>query len=186
MSLIVYTEYIGVGWARGVAETISNEYPTQGLSEKVALPVIVSLSNWPALNVRMPEMLSQLQTLTKRVEVIEGIATARTTVAALRRTRIPVRYLTEPALSSYEIARVESQGPAGFWAEATSTTLLLLRGLLAGGVLPFALRQERSRVQYGLDPRREPRTRLVVPYQAKDSPTLRSEFSYPDIVIVLT
>lgn len=97
-----------------------------------------------------------------------------------------LRYLTEPSLSTYEISRVESQQMGGFWTESTSKTLLLIRGLLGGGVLAFAFRQKRWRVQYGLDERRKPRTKLAVPYRAKDSPTLRSEFSHPDVVIILT
>ena len=35
-------------------------------------------------------------------------------------------------------------------------------------------------------PDRVPATRLAVPYRAKDSPSLRSEFSHPDVVILLT
>ncbi|KIW82284.1 hypothetical protein Z517_05311 [Fonsecaea pedrosoi CBS 271.37] len=96
------------------------------------------------------------------------------------------RYLTEPSLKRHEIDQVESQGLGGFWTEATKQTLLLLRGLLARGIMPFAFRQKRWRVQYGLDASRRPPTKLAVPYRAKDSPTLRSEFSHPDVVIVLT
>jgi hypothetical protein len=96
------------------------------------------------------------------------------------------RYITEPDLTADEIARVENQGPGGFWADTTSNTLLLLRGLIAGGVLAFAFGQKRWRVNYGLDATRLPRTKLVVPYRAKDNPTPRSEFSHPDVVIVLT
>ena len=96
------------------------------------------------------------------------------------------RYITEPDLTADEIARVENQGPGGFWADATSNTLLLLRGLIAGGVLAFAFAQKRWRVNYGLDATRHPRTKLVVLYRAKDNPTPRSEFSHPDVVIFLT
>ncbi|KAL2068505.1 hypothetical protein VTL71DRAFT_14842 [Oculimacula yallundae] len=62
-------------------------------------------------------------------------------------------------------------------------SLLLLRGLFACGVLKFAFAQKRWRVNYGLDPTR---TRLAVPYHAKDSPAARAEFSHPDVTIVLT
>ncbi|KKZ67076.1 hypothetical protein EMCG_07247 [[Emmonsia] crescens] len=96
------------------------------------------------------------------------------------------RYITEPDLTESEIAEVENQGSGGFWADTTSDTLLLLRGLVAGGVLPFAFGQKRWRVNYGLDATRQPRTKLAVPYRAKDNPTSRSEFSHPDVVIVLT
>ncbi|KAF8851671.1 hypothetical protein BDZ45DRAFT_140606 [Acephala macrosclerotiorum] len=95
-------------------------------------------------------------------------------------------YLTESTLTSDEISKVEDRGPGGFWSDSTRNTLLLLRGLLAGGVLAFAFGQKRWRVNYGLDVLRKPPTRLAVPYRAKDNPTARSEFSHPDVVIVLT
>ena len=93
-------------------------------------------------------------------------------------------YITKRNLTADDIARVE--GPGGFWAETTRSTLLLLRGLIAGGVLAFAFSQKRWRVNNGLDATRRPRTKLAVPYRAKDNPTPRSEFSHPDVVIVLT
>jgi hypothetical protein len=62
-------------------------------------------------------------------------------------------------------------------------SLLLLKGLIAGGILSFALQQKRWRVNYGLD---LSRSMLAVPYRAKDSPATRSEFSHPDVTIVLT
>jgi hypothetical protein len=65
-------------------------------------------------------------------------------------------------------------------------TLLLLRGLLAHGVLLTALREKIWRVDYGLDKGRSPPTLLAVPYRAKDCPALRAEFSHPEIAIVLT
>lgn len=92
-------------------------------------------------------------------------------------------YITKLNLSAVECQDVEH---SQFWNESTANHILLLRGLLAGGVLAFALGRKRWRVNYGLDPTREKNTRLAVPYQAKDSPSARSEFSHPDIVIVLT
>ncbi|KAI6003018.1 hypothetical protein EDD15DRAFT_2385567 [Pisolithus albus] len=62
-------------------------------------------------------------------------------------------------------------------------TLLHLRGLLASGILLFALTERRWRVNYGLAPSR---TMLAVPYRAKDVPAPRAEFSHPDVAIVLT
>ncbi|KAJ7201827.1 hypothetical protein GGX14DRAFT_655060, partial [Mycena pura] len=61
--------------------------------------------------------------------------------------------------------------------------ILLRRGILAGGILVFALQKKRWRVEYGLDPRR---TMLAVPYRAKDVPSLRTDFGHPDVAIVLT
>ncbi|KAG9125299.1 hypothetical protein FRC07_008195 [Ceratobasidium sp. 392] len=61
--------------------------------------------------------------------------------------------------------------------------LLLLRGLLACGILVFALRDKHYRVDYGLH---SSRSLLAVPYHAKDIPSLRAEFGHPDVAIVLT
>lgn len=79
--------------------------------------------------------------------------------------------------------------------------LLLLRGLLAHGILVYVFSQRRWRVDYGLDLKR---SLLAVPYRAKvcnvflfivnplilyslqDVPSLRSEFGHPDIVVCLT
>ncbi|KAK3360569.1 hypothetical protein B0T25DRAFT_629629 [Lasiosphaeria hispida] len=67
-----------------------------------------------------------------------------------------------------------------------SRTLLLLRGLFARGILAFAFRRRRWRVNYGLDHNHSPPTGMAVPYRAKDSPAPRSEFSHPDLRIILT
>ncbi|KAK7434636.1 hypothetical protein VKT23_020102 [Stygiomarasmius scandens] len=61
--------------------------------------------------------------------------------------------------------------------------ILLLRGLIAHGILAHCLQGRRWRVDYGLDFRR---TLLAVPYRAKDVPALRSDFSHPDVAICLT
>lgn len=68
-------------------------------------------------------------------------------------------------------------------AESARRDLLLLRGLLGGGILLFAVTQKRWRVNYGLD---LSRTMLAVPYRAKDTPAPRASFSHPDVSIVLT
>ncbi|KAI1076026.1 hypothetical protein F5B20DRAFT_594387 [Whalleya microplaca] len=93
------------------------------------------------------------------------------------------KYITKAELTTAEISRVENPRGAGI---GVSQTLLLLRGLVAGGVLAFAFGQMRWRVDYGLDPSRRPETQLAVPYRAKDNPSPRSEFSHPDVVCVLT
>jgi len=70
-----------------------------------------------------------------------------------------------------------------FGVDSMNRSLLLLKGLIAGGVLTFCLQQKRWRVNYGLDPSR---TMLAVPYRAKDNPATRAEFSHPDATIILT
>lgn len=89
-------------------------------------------------------------------------------------------------------------GKSVFWKG-----LLLLRGLLAHGILVYVLSEHRWRVDYGLDPKR---LLYAVPYRAKvflsfsteplnieypfiylqDMPSLRSEFGHPDVAICLT
>ncbi|UKZ71018.1 uncharacterized protein TrAtP1_011986 [Trichoderma atroviride] len=93
-------------------------------------------------------------------------------------------YILNRDLDINQISSVEVE--SGFFIESMKGPLLLVRGLIAEGVLSFAFRQKRWRVNYGLDLSRVPKTRLAVPYRAKDSPTSRSEFSHPDVVIVLT
>ncbi|KAG8927461.1 hypothetical protein FRC02_008200 [Tulasnella sp. 418] len=67
---------------------------------------------------------------------------------------------------------------SGFW-----NIVLILRGLFAHGLLVFVLKERRWRVDYGPD---LSRSLLAVPYRAKDVPSLRAEFSHPDVVISLT
>ncbi|KAH9865707.1 hypothetical protein J1614_009294 [Plenodomus biglobosus] len=93
------------------------------------------------------------------------------------------RYISMPHLAETETEAVEG---SRFWTASTKDILLLVRGLFAGGVLRFALSSKRYRVNYGLDPKRVPSTNLAVPYRFKDGPSMRSEFSHPDSLIVLT
>lgn len=95
-------------------------------------------------------------------------------------------YITEQDLSAAQIAQVEAAGCYALWNDTSKNTLLLLRGILAGGILGFVLGQKRWRVNYGLDPDRRPPTGLAVPYRAKDSPSPRSEFSHPEVILLLT
>ncbi|CUA68377.1 NADH-ubiquinone oxidoreductase chain 5 [Rhizoctonia solani] len=61
--------------------------------------------------------------------------------------------------------------------------LLLVRGLLASGILIFVLKHKHYRIDYGLD---LSRSLLAVPYRAKDIPSMRAEFGHPDISVALT
>ena len=93
------------------------------------------------------------------------------------------RYITLSNMTEAEVKEVEE---SDFWSDSTAHTLLLLRGLIAERVLAFAFSNKRWRVDYGLVHDRVPPTRLAVPYRAMDSPSPRSEFSHPDVVILLT
>ncbi|KAG8926622.1 hypothetical protein FRC02_008778 [Tulasnella sp. 418] len=93
--------------------------------------------------------------------------------------RIILLYIIELNLASQEISEIEKYcKKSGFW-----NAILILRGLFAHNLLLFVLKERRWRIDYGLDPQR---SMLAVPYRAKDSPSLRSEFSHPDMAILLT
>ncbi|KAL8365011.1 hypothetical protein RB595_004022 [Gaeumannomyces hyphopodioides] len=92
------------------------------------------------------------------------------------------RYITQLEPAAGDVAVIQ----ASFATEELLRPLFLLRGLMAHGVLRFAL-QKRWRVDYGrADDKRSPPTGLAVPFRAKDSPSQQSEFSHPDVVIILT
>ncbi|KAI8936437.1 hypothetical protein NX059_006844 [Plenodomus lindquistii] len=93
------------------------------------------------------------------------------------------QYITKTELDISEIEAVES---SKFWTESTRAPLLLVRGLLAGGVIRFVLSTKRWRINYGTDASRIPATNLAVPYRSKDSPSPRSEYAHSDVVILLT
>lgn len=92
-------------------------------------------------------------------------------------------YITQPELSVEEAVAVEG---SPFWSSLTKQPLLLVRGPIACGVLRFTLGQKRWRVNYGCDSTRILNKKLAIPYRAKDSPSPRSEFSHPDVIILPT
>ncbi|KAE9037067.1 hypothetical protein PR001_g7199 [Phytophthora rubi] len=66
-----------------------------------------------------------------------------------------------------------------------SSQLLALRGLIAFGVLEHCM-EKRYRVEFGLPPLGSRPKKIAIPYRAADIPSERSEFSHPDVCIVLT
>ena len=94
-------------------------------------------------------------------------------------------YITQPHLSPDQISAVEDRKKCALFTPTIQPVLQLIRGLLAGGVLAFALRNKRWRVNYGLMSRTPP-TKLAVPFHAKDQGSARSEFAHPEVIIILT
>ncbi|KIN03188.1 hypothetical protein OIDMADRAFT_120170 [Oidiodendron maius Zn] len=90
------------------------------------------------------------------------------------------KYLVNP---TWSMVATESLHEFVSGSKSVEKALLLLKGLFGKGILRFCLEQKRWRVQYGLH---LSRTKLAVPYYAKDSPSPRAEFSHPDVTIVLT
>ncbi|KAF8462458.1 hypothetical protein BDZ91DRAFT_850654 [Kalaharituber pfeilii] len=99
---------------------------------------------------------------------------------------VSTRWFTDCMSNSllYLIRKKNVQGPTK-WPEVGDMLpyFLLLRGMIAHGILAFVLREKRWRVDYGLAPHR---TLLAVPYRAKDSPAPRADFGHPDVTIALT
>jgi hypothetical protein len=76
-------------------------------------------------------------------------------------------------------------------ASATVSTnwyngLLLARQMIAKGTIAFVLTRKKWRVNDGFDMCRKPPTSLAVPYRSKDQPVPGTEFSHPDISMILT
>ncbi|KAH8731001.1 hypothetical protein GQ44DRAFT_822597 [Phaeosphaeriaceae sp. PMI808] len=92
-------------------------------------------------------------------------------------------YITVPELSQEQVTLVED---SSFWVDSVKETILIIRGLIAGGILKFILNSKRWRVNFGLHPTRTPPTKLAVPFRFKDSPALKSDFSHPEVLIILT
>jgi len=92
-------------------------------------------------------------------------------------------YILQPVLTPDQITAVEG---SKFWTDSTKHAILLVRGIIACGILRFALSSKRWRVNFGLDPDHTPSTSLAVPYRFKDGPSPRAEFSHPDVLILLT
>jgi hypothetical protein len=92
-------------------------------------------------------------------------------------------YITKPILTLGEIHAIEASTA---WTESTKHAILLVRGIIACGILRFCLSSKRWRVNYGLDLNRVPATLLAVPYRFKDGPNPRAEYSHPDVLIILT
>lgn len=167
-----------LGLVRSVALEVQREFP-----DAIEIHDPLCPGGFPRTRVLKHEaMRSLLDKLVSRIceEGIAGLPIHRQSAAVRDVVRT---YISKNELSEDEMRSVE--GPTGFWSDSVRPTLLLLRGLIAGSVLTFAFTQKRWRVNYGLAPGRKPATRLAVPYQAKDQPSARSEFSHPDVVIIL-
>ncbi|EGZ11162.1 hypothetical protein PHYSODRAFT_337908 [Phytophthora sojae] len=83
--------------------------------------------------------------------------------------------------SSLEDALGDSMGKLSPY----TTQLLALRGLVAFGVFEHCL-EKRYRANFGLpSPGTRPK-KIAIPFRAADVPSERSEFSHPDVCIVLT
>ncbi|KAF3929730.1 hypothetical protein AA313_de0209692 [Arthrobotrys entomopaga] len=95
-----------------------------------------------------------------------------------------VRELAFVFITSKEIT-MEQQNELLAKCNDLRTQLLVLRGLIAYGVLLFILHDKRFRVDYGLDLHSK-RSQLAVPFRAKDQPAVKAEFGHPEVILTLT
>ena len=98
--------------------------------------------------------------------------------------KLAVDFVTQPL---YDLDKFRSQVAslgADISVPGREEQLLALRAMLAYGLLEHCLCR-RWRVNYGVDPRRN-HQRVAVPYVASDTPSERSEYSHPDVLIVFT
>lgn len=118
-------------------------------------------------------------------QVTSDIFAGRLEMVSFRLFPADIRQLAYKFVTTKGMSEVESRPLLNYCDEndISRSALLLLRGLIAEKILFFALGEKRWRVDYGLDLHR---SMLAVPYRAKDCPSLRAEFSHPDVAIALT
>ncbi|KAI0480855.1 hypothetical protein GGR56DRAFT_688190 [Xylariaceae sp. FL0804] len=150
-----------------------------------AMEIQTRTGRFPRIRIFRQEAQDQIRSRVAHCICEEGLKGFPITMQTPRTRRAVERYISEFNPCQTDIDVVEDAGSQGFWTKH-KRTLLVLRGLLAAGVLAFCFGQKRWRVDYGLDPTRKPPTRLALPFRAKDKPAPHSEFSHPDVVIVLT
>lgn len=138
---------------------------------------------FPRVRVLRNDAAEELVMLIAKHIVEFGIIGLPTSSQSLKSQAALLQYITQSELTADQTRAVEC---SKFWTDTTKHPLLLVRGLIAGGVLRFALSTKRWRVNFGLDPDRRPETLLAVPFRSKDCPSPRNEFSHPDVVILLT
>ncbi|CAE6379485.1 unnamed protein product [Rhizoctonia solani] len=161
--------------AAGHIKRIQKEYPT-GLSYKDR-----HHSRFPTIRI-MPECPTEAE---RRLLLAVATDVRNGLLQNLSCDRLPppvrnnlIKLLTDKELPFSEYENLRRSCDPTIWKG-----LLLVRGLLASGILVFVLKHKHYRVDYGLD---LSRSLLAVPYRAKDIPSLRAEFGHPDVTVVLT
>tara|TARA_R110002003_G_scaffold23_3_gene1108 strand:+ start:1361 stop:6781 length:5421 start_codon:yes stop_codon:yes gene_type:complete len=156
---------------------------------KASLPVSIDVQDsgegvFPRVRVLRSDATDMLLGLVARHIVDYGLTGLSTrTFSRVEEKSAVEAYITQQILTPDQITSVEG---SKFWDESTKNAILLVRGLIACGILRFTLGSKRWRVNFGLDPNRTPNTLLAVPYRFKDGPNPRSEYSHPDVLILLT
>jgi hypothetical protein len=171
-----------------IIQAVLGQIPRFAKQVKNELPESIEVQRgdagrFPRVRILRIDATSRLLSLLAKHVVEYGIVGLPTSSQSPNVQTALLRYITQAELTAVEISAVED---SRFWTDSTKSPLLLVRGLIAGGILQFALSTKRWRVNFGLDPTRVPETKLAVPFRSKDCPSPRSEFSHPDVVILLS
>lgn len=139
----------------------------------------VCVGSFPRLRILQPSAANKLLGLIAKHVCNAGLPGVPVWNLSEDMRNVLYRYLTDPSIIEADIEPLQDI----LRVDTMRRSLLLLKGLIADGVLAFSLQLKRWRVNYGLD---LSRTMLAIPYRAKDIPAARAEFSHPDATIVLT
>ena len=163
-----------LGLVSSFAQPVLQLFP-QGLELRSVRP-----GSFPRMRILQPSAADKILEMVAREVCEAGVPGVPVWNLPQHVRAVLFRFLTDSNMAEADIGPLQHRV---FAVDSTKKSLLLLKGLIAGGVLVFALQQKRWRVNYGLD---LSRTMLAVPYRAKDNPATRAEFSHPDATIVLT
>lgn len=163
-----------LGLVSRFAEAVRQLFP-QGLDLRPVCP-----GSFPRLRILQPSAADKLLEMVAREVCKAGLPGVPVWNLPQHVRSVLFRFLTDPNMGEADTEPLQHHI---LGVESMRRSLLLLKGMIAGGVLAFALQQKRWCVNYGLD---LSRTMLAVPYRAKDSPATRAEFSHPDAAIILT
>lgn len=117
--------------------------------------------------------------------VLEDVCNSKLPGLVMSTLPMEIRQAVDALVGQYNITDEACGIIKTFFAEDEGylKKLLLVRGLIAHGILMLVLCTQRWSVTYGLDPRR---CMCAVPYRAKGVPALTAEFGHPDVMIALT
>lgn len=151
------------------------------LSEQFPFQLNANLGSksFPDINFLDPAVFTHLLNLLVD-DALEGRIIGLSLNHLSARTRVAIRnFIRSREVSEQDLAIINDE-----CTRLTQwSTILILRGLFAFDVLSFVLQYKRWLVEYGLDPTR---CLMAVPYRAKGVPTPNSEFSHPEVAILLT
>ncbi|KAF3275888.1 hypothetical protein TWF970_006499 [Orbilia oligospora] len=157
--------------------------PTNEAEGPTALEVLPTKeAKYPTIRIISQEVGKEMLESMAKELCIDGTTRMPTLSSKLRLLHTGLRQKVFEFITVRNISK-DLQGTVLQECKHLKIQLLVLRGLIADGVLFFILRDKRYRVDYGLDTKR---SKLAVPYRAKDRPAVKAEFGHPEVVLTLT